>query len=132
MATTNTLQFFANGNLLQVFDGTLSGQASFPPDVPQSCTRLGCQALQVALEQRFSGSTVSCTAGGGGGCDCDLTLKLFAFKSGTYTTAGGVVTVTAGTQYPYHYCVSGSTLTYAGAQQNPADRHVTYVLQQLP
>lgn len=132
MPATNTLQFFANGNLVRVFNGSISGKASFP----QACTGFGCPALQGVLVMalaKYPGSTVNCTAASGGGCDCDVMLKLFAFNGGTYTTSGSVVTVTAaGNQYPYHYCVSGSVLTYAGTAQNPNDRNVTYVLQQTP
>jgi hypothetical protein len=133
MTANSTLQFFANGSMIRVFNGQITGQANFP----QACTGLGCPALQSALQLALinrPGSTVACTAATGGGCDCDVMINLFAWGGGQYTINGNVVTVTpaGGTAYPYYYCVSGNTLTYAGTPQNPSDTNVTYVLSPAP
>jgi len=133
MTPNSTLQFFAGGNLLRVFSGKITGKAVFPA----SCVKLGCPALQTGLALallKYPGSQVTCAAATGGGCSCDTSINLFAFGGGQYVTnSAGVVTVTvAATQYPYHYCVKGNSLTYAGTASNPTDKNVTYVLTLTP
>jgi hypothetical protein len=128
----SAITFYANGGLLQVFNGNITGKALFP----QSCVKLGCNALQgvlkLAVGLKNPGSDVTCVAAGTG-CDCDFNLKLVNFGGAKYTVSGGEVTVTGagGGQWTYYYCVSGNELRYRGTDQND-DHHVTYVLVAAP
>lgn len=129
----SALTFYANGGLIQVFNGNITGKALFP----QTCVKVGCNALQgvlaLAVGLKNPGSTVTCTAAAAGACDCDFNIKLVNFGGAKYTISGNEVTVTGagGNQWTYYYCVSGNELRYRGTDQND-DHHVTYVLVAAP
>jgi hypothetical protein len=131
LAPGNAVTFFANGTFARQFSGSIFAKALFG----QSCTKLGCAALQVALKlslAKFPGSTISC-APMSGGCDCSVELKLASYSLGTFKTNGGVVTVTAlGVDYPFYYCVRGNQVLYRGTEQNSVDQNVVYLLESAP
>ncbi len=109
-------------------DGTFMDQTTTSGDsqieLPSAClnvsgTTTTCDRLGGAL-QALGYSLVTCVdAASGGGCACSATaeqtggLAMLAFgapTSGTYTTAGNVLTTTASSNSTYDYCVSGDTL----------------------
>jgi hypothetical protein len=94
--------------------------------MPASClTQQGvtvtCAQLQTALQSSDEGyESVSCT----GSSDCSCTMQLAPeteMQSGTYSTAGGKLTMTSGgSPEDNDYCVAGNKLTLSPADASSA------------
>lgn len=78
-------------------------------NVPQFCALGvgGCVNIPPLVANALSGATASCTTLPTSACDCTISASLPVQDSGTYSTAGSVVTVGSQT---YDYCVTGTTL----------------------
>ncbi len=115
---TGTASYAANLTYVASFVVTGSETIGFPA----SClTTQGITLTCDQLNQTFTAnppspsvSSIRCSAAGGGGCNCVATLiDTPANGTGTYTTAGGIVTTTPTGGMPDtgdEYCVKGSRL----------------------
>ncbi len=112
----------ANGNGTYSDNTTTTGTEIV--ELPTEClnvsgTRTTCERIGAPLSA-VGFASVNCTTNPAtGGCTCPATIDqaggigvapMYPSASGTYTTAGSVLTITAGEQ-EYSYCVSGTTLT---------------------
>lgn len=90
------------------------GSASYEMDVPGACAMAvgGCAGFATAAGAAL-GSAVTCTADGTD-CDCTATVPYTVDDRGTYTVAGGVVTIVAsgGGTSSYHFCARDGALEY--------------------
>ncbi len=126
-ATAKVSNLVVNGDTTYKADltyaSTLSLGADYDFTFPAACltnqgVTLSCSQLQAALalvlgmEPDTTVNSVTCSATGGG-CSCTLKASFGPkAESGTYTTAGGVLTETAtgGQPAPSDYCVQGNKL----------------------
>jgi hypothetical protein len=109
-------------------DGTFTDQTTTTGDsqieLPAECLNVSgtvttCDRLGGALQALGYASATCEDAASGGGCTCLASAEqagglamvtVGAASSGTYTTANGVLTTSAGTNNAYSYCVTGNTL----------------------
>jgi hypothetical protein len=89
-----------------------------------SGTTITCDGVGVLFQSEYQ--SVSCTPAAGGGCTCAATVNqtnwagvvsFDASTSGTYKTAGNVVTLDD--EAKYSYCVSGSKMTWTPQSTSP-------------
>lgn len=109
-------------------DGTFTDQTITSGDsqleLPPECLNVSgtittCDRLGGAFQALGYASVLCTDAASGGGCTCLASAEqagglaivaLGAPSSGTYATANGVLTTSAGVDTEYAYCVSGNTL----------------------
>jgi hypothetical protein len=122
--TSGTLTFTGANYALSVqavITGTLT--------LPATCVTAigGCSGIPTALKTYYSSSTATCTASGSN-CSCQVSVPFNKTDSGTFTTSGGIATLSGGEIY--YYCIQGSVARYRGTTAYTADNDITYVLTQ--
>jgi len=119
---TVTGSWTANGDGTYADNTTTSGTETL--ELPTTCldvsgTHTTCSRISAPLSS-VGFATVDCVDNAAtAGCTCTCTIDqagglgvspMYPSASGTYTTAGSTLTITAGEQ-EYSYCVEGTTLT---------------------
>ncbi len=80
-------------------------------NLPTSCASLGCSTIQTLLRQSVPTAACVTAASPRTGCDCTVSGASTFDETGTWTSAGGVVTVVAPNKTrTFNTCVTGASL----------------------